>query len=87
MLITTQWLADTSTLAYRCGGSTGITPVSRLTALLDTAQHLTKCMNYSENTMLQLFPDDDAYIEAAGLTGRGVGRYGVKRIRAYADAV
>src|SRR5512143_3251461 len=25
-----QWLDDASTLAYRCGGSTGIEPVSRL---------------------------------------------------------
>ena len=26
-----QWHTDTPTLAYRCGGSTGISPVSRLT--------------------------------------------------------
>jgi len=26
----TQWHVDAPTLAYRCGGSTGLTPVSRL---------------------------------------------------------
>ena len=86
-VVLTQWLIDAPTLAYRCGGSTGIAPVSRLTALLNTVQHLTKCANYSENVRLRLIFDDDADIEPAGLAGRGIGGHGIKRVGAGTQSV
>jgi len=64
-----QWHTDTSTLAYRCGGSTGISPVSRLTGWRKPFRHLNAVCIITNIGNVELFL---SLAVASGLTTYGL---------------